>query len=111
MTGVGVGDGVGDGVAVEVVLAVALAEADGDAVEVVEVVVPLGTAVGGFAPSHVPPVLPKISATHATFVPAAFTALATPTQITGGPTLEGTQMPPPFSAAIVVSACEGSTDT
>ena len=98
----GVREGVGDGVAVDVVVVVPVDVALGDAVVLGEavdvlvalgVVVPVGSAVGGFAPSHVPPVLPKISATHATFVPALFTAFATPTQMTGGPTLEGTQTP------------------
>ncbi|HKS91293.1 MAG TPA: hypothetical protein VJQ83_05140 [Tepidiformaceae bacterium] len=120
--GVGVGDGVGDGVAVEVAVLLEVALGDvvalagavvlGVGVEllvVVAVIVPDGTAVGGFAPSHVPPVLPKISATQATFVPAAFTAFATPTQMTGGPTLDGTQMPPPLSPAIMASACEALT--
>lgn len=122
MAGVGVGDGVGDGVPVEVALALEVALADAvelgdavvlaDAVELavaVAVTLPVGTAVGGSAPSQLPPVLPKISATHATFVPAAFTAFATPTQMTGGPTLEGTQMPPALSAAIVLSACVALT--
>jgi len=115
---VGVREGVGDGVAVDVVVVVPVDVALGDwvvlgeAVDVLValgVVVPVGSAVGGFAPSHVPPVLPKISATHATFVPALFTAFATPTQMTGGPTLEGTQTPPPLSAVIVFNAWEALT--